>query len=63
MLDILIQCIYMTLQMSRIVQPGGQKLVPYYADILEVILPSMSNKDERMGQVNLFTCFPNFQFI
>ena len=49
--------------MSRIIQPGGQKLVPYYADILEVILPSMSNKDERMGQVNLFTCFPNFQFI
>uniref|UniRef100_A0A2N9H3A2 Vacuolar protein 14 C-terminal Fig4-binding domain-containing protein n=1 Tax=Fagus sylvatica TaxID=28930 RepID=A0A2N9H3A2_FAGSY len=37
--------------MSRIIQPGGQKLVPYYADILEVILPSMSNKDERMGRV------------
>ena len=44
-----------TVQINEFVKLGGDQLVPYYADILGAILPCISDKEEKIRVVSLFT--------
>lgn len=46
------------LQINEFVKLGGDQLVPYYADILGAILPSISDKEEKIRVVRFM--FPLF---
>ncbi len=41
-------------QINEFVKLGGDQLVPYYADILGVVLPSISDKEEKIQVVTMF---------
>lgn len=38
-------------QINEFVKLGGDQLVPYYADILGVVLPSISDEEEKIQVV------------
>ena len=39
------------IQVNEFVKLGGDQLVPYYADILGVVLPAISDKEEKIRVV------------
>lgn len=43
--------VFLYLQINEFVKLGGDQLVPYYADILGAILPSIADKEEKIRVV------------
>jgi vacuole morphology and inheritance protein 14 len=47
----LITELLLRMQVNEFVKLGGDQLVPYYADILGVVLPAISDKEEKIRVV------------
>ena len=52
------------MQINEFVKLGGDQLVPYYADILGAILPSISDTEEKIRVVSCFYhCFCHYHMV